>query len=148
MAGICLSPILGLRCLGLSHVQEAVTLVPICLEVIFSLGLVIAGRDAGRFVYDPSEPVVLLIGTYTEFGTCLPQRLQSFFSWRYSLSLATSFLCSRITSLLLKPWTLQSVRIPHTPHHRPAHPAFLCCPQERHPFFRYSSIQLFSISSM
>jgi hypothetical protein len=63
MAEICLSPTLGLRCLGLSHVQEAVTLLPICLEVIFSLGLVIAGRDAGRQVYDPLDPVVLLIGS-------------------------------------------------------------------------------------
>lgn len=63
MADICLSPVLGLRCLGLSHTQEAITLVPICLEVIFSLGLVIAGRDVGRYVYDPLEPVVFLIGT-------------------------------------------------------------------------------------
>ena len=53
MADICLSPVLGLRCLGLSHTQEAITLVPICLELIFSLGLVIAGRDVGRYVYDP-----------------------------------------------------------------------------------------------
>jgi hypothetical protein len=63
MADICLSPVLGLRCLGLSHVQEALTLVPICLEVIFSLGLVIAGRDAGRYVHDPLASVVLLIST-------------------------------------------------------------------------------------
>ena len=63
MADICLSPVLGLRCLGLSHIQEAVTLVPIGLEVIFSLGLVLAGRDAGRYVRDLCEPVMLIIGT-------------------------------------------------------------------------------------
>ena len=49
--------------MGLSHIQEAVSLVPIGLEVIFSLGLIVAGRDAGRYVRDPCEPVVLLIGT-------------------------------------------------------------------------------------
>ncbi len=63
MAAVCLSPVLGLRCLGLSHIQEAITLVPIGLEVVFSLGLIFAGRDAGRCVCDPWEHVVFLIGT-------------------------------------------------------------------------------------
>ena len=53
MAAICLSPVLGIRCLGLSHIQEGVSLLPIGLEVVFSLGLTFAGRDAGRYVRDP-----------------------------------------------------------------------------------------------
>ena len=63
MAAICFSPLLGLRCFGLSHIQEAVSLAPIGLEVLFSLGLMFAGRDVGRYVRDPLEPVVFLICT-------------------------------------------------------------------------------------
>jgi len=47
---VCLSPAPGLRCVGLSLTQEVITLVPVGLEVIFSLGLMLAGRDAGRCV--------------------------------------------------------------------------------------------------
>jgi hypothetical protein len=51
MGTICLSPAPNLRCVGLSLTQEVVTLVPVALEVIFSLGLALTGRDAGRCVY-------------------------------------------------------------------------------------------------
>jgi hypothetical protein len=47
---VCLSPAPGLRCVGLSLTEEVITLVPVGLEVIFSLGLIFAGRDAGRCV--------------------------------------------------------------------------------------------------
>ena len=50
MGTICLSPAPNLRCVGLSLTEEIITLVPVALEVIFSLGLVLTGRDAGRCV--------------------------------------------------------------------------------------------------
>lgn len=51
MGTICLSPAPNLRCVGLSLTEELVTLIPAALEVIFSLGLAVTGRDAGRCVY-------------------------------------------------------------------------------------------------
>ena len=50
MGTVCLSPVIALRCVGLSLTEEIVTLIPAALEVIFSLGLVFAASDAGRCV--------------------------------------------------------------------------------------------------
>lgn len=63
MGTICLSPAPNLRCVGLSLTQELVTLVPAALEVIFSLGLAVTGRDAGRmrFILVAESPVYLLL---------------------------------------------------------------------------------------
>jgi hypothetical protein len=51
MGTICLSPAPNLRCVGLSLTEEVITLIPVALEMIFSLGLVLTGRDAGRCVH-------------------------------------------------------------------------------------------------
>jgi hypothetical protein len=48
MGSVCLSLAPTLRCVGLSRIEEIVALIPAGLEVIFSLGLVFAGREAGR----------------------------------------------------------------------------------------------------
>ncbi|KAI9450093.1 hypothetical protein BJY52DRAFT_1419696 [Lactarius psammicola] len=74
MATVCLSPVLGLRCLGLSHIQEAITLVPVGLEVIFSLGLIFAGRDAGRIRYllAAEGPAFLLLSVLSFLGHVVP----------------------------------------------------------------------------
>ncbi|KAI0292046.1 hypothetical protein B0F90DRAFT_1773235 [Multifurca ochricompacta] len=51
MGTVCLSLVPNLRCVGLSHKEEVISIVPVGLEVVFSLGLVFAGRDAGRIRY-------------------------------------------------------------------------------------------------
>lgn len=66
MGTICLSPAPNLRCVGLSLTQEVVTLVPAALEVIFSLGLAVTGRDAGRCVWGLWEFVGYLIHFFTQ----------------------------------------------------------------------------------
>ncbi|KAI9438039.1 hypothetical protein H4582DRAFT_1952276 [Lactarius indigo] len=74
MAAICLSPVLGLRCLGLSHIQEAITLVPAGLEVVFSLGLIFAGRDAGslRYLLAAEGPANVLLVVLSFLGHIVP----------------------------------------------------------------------------
>ncbi|KAH9046608.1 hypothetical protein EDB84DRAFT_1465598 [Lactarius hengduanensis] len=74
MANICFSPVLGLRCLGLSHIQEAITLVPVGLEVIFSLGLIFAGRDAGslRYFLAAEGPAYVLLSVFSFLGHVVP----------------------------------------------------------------------------
>ncbi|KAH8978628.1 hypothetical protein EDB92DRAFT_2119174 [Lactarius akahatsu] len=74
MATICLSPVLGLRCLGLSHIQEAITLVPVGLEVVFSLGLIIAGREAGslRYFLAAEGPTYVLLSVLSFLGHVVP----------------------------------------------------------------------------
>lgn len=67
MGTICLSPAPNLRCVGLSLTEELVTLVPVALEVVFSLGLALAGRDAGRCVCRPSADLsdVLSVSSFS-----------------------------------------------------------------------------------
>ncbi|KAH9077561.1 hypothetical protein EDB83DRAFT_1491396 [Lactarius deliciosus] len=74
MATICLSPALGIRCLGLSHIQEAITLVPVGLEVVFSLGLIFAGRDAGslRYILAAEGPTYVLLSVFSFLGHVVP----------------------------------------------------------------------------
>ncbi|KAH9052362.1 hypothetical protein EDB87DRAFT_1692257 [Lactarius vividus] len=74
MAAICLSPVLGLRCLGLSHIQEAITLIPVGLEVVFSLGLIFAGRDAGslRYLLAAEGPAFVLLSVFSFLGHVVP----------------------------------------------------------------------------
>ncbi|KAH8981376.1 hypothetical protein EDB86DRAFT_3247689 [Lactarius hatsudake] len=74
MATICLSPVLGIRCLGLSHIQETVTLVPVGLEVIFSLGLIFARRDAGslRYILAAEGPAYVLLSVFSFLGHVVP----------------------------------------------------------------------------
>jgi hypothetical protein len=48
MGTVCLSLAPTLRCVGLTRIEEVIALIPAGLEVIFSLGLVFAGRNAGR----------------------------------------------------------------------------------------------------
>ncbi|KAH9168038.1 hypothetical protein EDB89DRAFT_1633505 [Lactarius sanguifluus] len=66
MATICLSPVLGLRCLGLSHIQEAITLVPVGLEVVFSLGLIFAGAMQAE------GPAYVLLSVFSFLGHVVP----------------------------------------------------------------------------
>ncbi|KAH9037404.1 hypothetical protein EDB83DRAFT_1750112 [Lactarius deliciosus] len=74
MATICLSPVLGIRCLGLSHIQEAITLAPVGLEVVFSLGLIFAGRDAGslRYILAAEGPTYVLLSVFSFLGHVVP----------------------------------------------------------------------------
>jgi hypothetical protein len=68
MGTICLSPAPNLRCVGLSLTEELITIVPAALEVIFSLGLVLAGRDAGRCVRGSLEFVRCLIDFFPQYS--------------------------------------------------------------------------------
>ncbi|KAH8990896.1 hypothetical protein EDB86DRAFT_3080174 [Lactarius hatsudake] len=74
MATICLSPVIGIRYLGLSHIQEAVTLVPVGLEVVFSFGLIFAGRDAGslRYILAAQGPAYVLLSVFSFLGHVVP----------------------------------------------------------------------------
>ncbi|KAH9955429.1 hypothetical protein BC827DRAFT_1271745 [Russula dissimulans] len=71
---VCLSPAPGLRCVGLSLTEEVITLVPVGLEVIFSLGLIFAGRDAGRirFILAAEGPIYLLLTVLGLLGRVVP----------------------------------------------------------------------------
>lgn len=149
MADICLSPVLGLRCLGLSHIEEALTLVPIGLEVIFSLGLVFAGRDAGRYVHGLCEPVVFLSGTtshrirYLLAAEAPVLLLLAVFSF---LGHVVPVFQNNLTPFEALDITIGAhsaqVSLPFSS------PAFLYCRQALHPFYPYSSTQLSSISSI
>ncbi|KAI9456077.1 hypothetical protein F5148DRAFT_382167 [Russula earlei] len=74
MGTICLSPAPGLRCVGLSLTEEVITLAPVGLEVIFSLGLVFVGQDAGRtrFILAAEGPTYLLLTILSLLGRVVP----------------------------------------------------------------------------
>jgi hypothetical protein len=71
----CLSLTPILRCVGLSLNEEVFALIPAGLEVIFSLGLVFAGRNAGRYVLQSRGFVDHLINLSQGLVTFLPQRV-------------------------------------------------------------------------
>ncbi|KAH9028979.1 hypothetical protein EDB85DRAFT_1968615 [Lactarius pseudohatsudake] len=60
MATICLSPVLGLRCLGLSHIQEAITLVPVGL------------RGSLRYFLAAEGPTYVLLSVFSFLGHVVP----------------------------------------------------------------------------
>lgn len=50
MGSTCLSLVPVLRCIGLTRLESGLLLIPAGLELIFSLGLIVAGRGQGRCV--------------------------------------------------------------------------------------------------
>ncbi|KAI0049550.1 hypothetical protein FA95DRAFT_1556856 [Auriscalpium vulgare] len=63
MGSVCLSLVPILRCIGLSQTEEKILLVPPALEVVFSLGLMVAGRGVGRsrFILAADGPFYFLL---------------------------------------------------------------------------------------
>ncbi|TFY72564.1 hypothetical protein EVG20_g434 [Dentipellis fragilis] len=63
MGSICLSQVPILRCLDLARIETIVLIIPPALEIIFSLGLVIAGWGAGkkRFILAAEGPIYFLL---------------------------------------------------------------------------------------
>ncbi|KAI0265350.1 hypothetical protein BC834DRAFT_182113 [Gloeopeniophorella convolvens] len=74
MGSVCFSPVPILRCDGLSRAEEAIVLAPVGLEVIFSLGLIFAGRHAGktRFILAAEAPCYLLLAVLDYLGHVVP----------------------------------------------------------------------------
>lgn len=50
MGSTCLSLVPVLRCIGLTRLESGILLIPAGLELVFSLGLIVAGRGQGRYV--------------------------------------------------------------------------------------------------
>ena len=66
MGSTCLSLVPVLRCIGLTRLESGILLIPPGLELIFSLGLIVAGRGQGRCVVvlrDISGPMKLTLMT-------------------------------------------------------------------------------------
>ncbi|KAA1472003.1 hypothetical protein DENSPDRAFT_838136 [Dentipellis sp. KUC8613] len=63
MGSVCLSQVPILRCLDLARIETIVLIIPPALEIIFSLGLVIAGWGAGkkRFILAAEGPIYFLL---------------------------------------------------------------------------------------
>ncbi|KAI0251552.1 hypothetical protein BJV78DRAFT_1282404 [Lactifluus subvellereus] len=74
MGSVCLSLAPTLRCAGLSFKEEVFALIPAGLEVIFSLGLVFAGRDAGRtrYILAAEGPTYFSLALLSLLGRIIP----------------------------------------------------------------------------
>ncbi|KAI0301469.1 hypothetical protein BC826DRAFT_568721 [Russula brevipes] len=74
MGTVCLSPAPGLRCVGLSLIQEAITIIPTAVEVVFSLGLMFGGYNAGRtrYILAAESPTYLLLAVLSLLDRAVP----------------------------------------------------------------------------
>ncbi|KAI0061233.1 hypothetical protein BV25DRAFT_1827110 [Artomyces pyxidatus] len=74
MGSVCLSVVPILRCVGLSQIESTLLVVPAALEFVFSLGLVAAGKSAGRsrFILAAEGPIYFLLAVLEFLGHVLP----------------------------------------------------------------------------
>jgi len=96
MGSVCLSLVPILRCIGLSRTESGLLLIPPAVEVIFSVGLVIAGTGRGwqRFILAAEGPIYLALAILDVIAHLSPTFNTSLSSFR-ALDIvigATSFL--------------------------------------------------------